>query len=156
EWRERAMKALSSVGMERFADHYPAQLSVGMRQRVNVARGMSAGTDILLMDEPVAALDEQSRLVLRGDLSGLLAQTTETIVVVTHGLAEAVSRWAGIVWTTAGRGQIKAIMAVGEPHPRVPDFMLTQRFSELRNLCYASLRDEIRESMTREGGQGEA
>src|SRR5262249_46278188 len=64
EWRDRASAALKSVGMESFIDHYPNQLSIGMRQRVNLARGIASGTEILLMDEPFAALDEQTRMVL--------------------------------------------------------------------------------------------
>ena len=65
----RAIAALETVGMAGFAQHYPTQLSVGMRQRVNMARGICVGTDILLMDEPFAALDEQTRMVLGEDLS---------------------------------------------------------------------------------------
>ena len=63
-WRERAMTALSSVGMEQFANFYPGQLSIGMKQRINLARGMRLETGIVLMDEPFAALDEQTRLGL--------------------------------------------------------------------------------------------
>jgi NitT/TauT family transport system ATP-binding protein len=150
QWRERTMKALASVGMDSFADHYPSQLSVGMRQRVNVARGMSAGTDILLMDEPFAALDEQSRMVLGEDLSGLLAATGKTIVFVTHSLAEAVFLSDRIALMTARPGHIKTTIPVDESHPRSPEFMLRPRFSELRNACYASLRAEIRQAMTEE------
>ena len=65
------MAALRAVGMASFARHYPDQLSVGMRQRVNMARGICVETDILLMDEPFAALDEQTRMVLGEDLSEL-------------------------------------------------------------------------------------
>jgi NitT/TauT family transport system ATP-binding protein len=147
EWRDRTMTALRSVGMEAFADHYPNQLSIGMRQRVNMARGIAGGSDILLMDEPFAALDEQTRMVLGEDLSVLLAKTGKTIVFVTHSLAEAVFLSDRIVVMTARPGRVKTIVSVDEPHPRSPDFMLQPRFSELRNTCYALLRDEIREAM---------
>jgi NitT/TauT family transport system ATP-binding protein len=144
EWNSRAMAALAGVGMAAFAQHYPAQLSVGMRQRVNVARGICVGTGILLMDEPFAALDEQTRMVLGEDLSILLAKTGKTIVFVTHSLAEAVFLSDRIAVMTARPGRIKAIVDVNEPHPRSPDFMLEPRFSDLRNQLYAMLRDEIR------------
>lgn len=144
EWDDRAMAALRAVGMASFARHYPEQLSVGMRQRVNMARGICVGTDILLMDEPFAALDEQTRMVLGEDLSQLLAATGKTIVFVTHSLAEAVFLSDRIAVMTARPGKIKTIIDVGEQHPRSPDFMLETRFSELRNECYALLRDEIR------------
>ncbi len=147
EWDDRAMAALSAVGMASFARHYPGQLSVGMRQRVNMARGICVKTSILLMDEPFAALDEQTRMVLGEDLSILLAKTAKTIVFVTHSLAEAVFLSDRIVVMTARPGRIKTIINVSEPHPRSPEFMLEPRFSELRNECYALLRDEIRQTM---------
>jgi NitT/TauT family transport system ATP-binding protein len=148
-WRERAMQALSAVGMEQFANHYPKQLSVGMKQRINLARGMCLGTDILLLDEPFAALDEQTRMVLGEDLSILLARTGKTIVFVTHSLAEAVFLADRIVIMTARPGKVKAEIAVPEPHPRSPDFMLTSEFGTIRNDLYALLRDEIRATVAR-------
>ena len=147
EWRDRTMKALKSVRMETFADHFPNQLSIGMRQRVNVARGISSETDILLMDEPFAALDEQTRMLLGEDLSVLLSETKKTIVFVTHSLAEAVFLSDRIALMTARPGRIKRIIDIGEPHPRPPAFMLEPKFSEWRNECYASLHDEIRQAM---------
>jgi NitT/TauT family transport system ATP-binding protein len=147
EWNSRAMAALETVGMASFAQHYPVQLSVGMRQRVNVARGICVGTGILLMDEPFAALDEQTRMVLGEDLSILLAKTGKTIVFVTHSLAEAVFLSDRIAVMTARPGRIKTIVDVNEAHPRSPDFMLEPRFSDLRNELYAMLRDEIRLAM---------
>lgn len=146
-WRERAMNALSSVGMEQFASHYPNQLSVGMKQRINVARGICLGTDILLLDEPFAALDEQTRMVLGEDLSVLLARTGKTIMFVTHSLSEAVFLADRIVVMTARPGRIKANIAVPEPHPRSPDFMLAPEFGTIRNELYAILRDEIRQTV---------
>jgi NitT/TauT family transport system ATP-binding protein len=148
EWRSRTMAALKPVGMDAFIDHYPGQLSVGMRQRANVARGIASGSDVLLMDEPFAALDEQTRMVLGEDLSVLLAATGKTIVFVTHSLAEAVFLSDRIVLMTARPGRIKSIIAIDEPHPRLPEFMLQPRFSEWRNQCYASLREDIRQALT--------
>jgi NitT/TauT family transport system ATP-binding protein len=143
----RAMAALDTVGMGEFARHFPTQLSVGMRQRVNMARSICVGTDILLMDEPFAALDEQTRMVLGEDLSILLAKTGRTIVFVTHSLAEAVFLSDRIAVMTARPGRIKTILAVKEAHPRSPNFMLEPRFSDLRNELYTLLRDEIRLTM---------
>jgi NitT/TauT family transport system ATP-binding protein len=147
DWKDRAMNALSSVGMEQFAEHYPGQLSIGMKQRINVARGICLGTDILLMDEPFAALDEQTRMVLGEDLSVLLARTGKTILFVTHSLSEAVFLADRIVVMTARPGRIKAGITVPEPHPRSPDFMLAPEFGTIRNELYATLRDEIRQTV---------
>jgi NitT/TauT family transport system ATP-binding protein len=152
EWKDRTHAALDAVGMLTFIDHFPNQLSVGMRQRVNLARGIALKTDIILMDEPFAALDEQTRMVLGEDLSELLAATKKTIVFVTHSLAEAVFLSDRIAVMTARPGRIKTIIEVNEPHPRSPDFMLEPRFSTLRNELYALLRDEIRQAIATTGG----
>jgi NitT/TauT family transport system ATP-binding protein len=148
EQREvRARAALEAVDMTEFAGYYPHQLSVGMKQRVAMARGLSLRTDIVLMDEPFAALDEQTRMVLGEDLSGLLEQTCKTIVFVTHSLAEAVFLSDRIFVFTARPARVKSIITVEEPHPRRPDFMTSDKFNELRNRLYGLLRDEIRQSV---------
>ncbi len=148
-WRDRVMQALSAVGMEQFANHYPKQLSGGMKQRINLARGLCVGTEVLLLDEPFAALDEQTRMVLGEDLSMLLARTGKTIVFVTHSLAEAVFLADRIVVMTARPGRIMDSINVPQPHPRSPDFMLTSEFGAIRNNLYALLRDEIRATVAR-------
>ena len=147
EWKSRTAEALAAVGMQAFAAHYPKQLSVGMRQRINLARGIAAGTDFLLMDEPFAALDEQSRMVLGEDLSALLSRTGKTILFVTHSIAEAVFLSDRIFLMSSRPGRIKSVIALEEPHPRPPSFMLQPRFADLRNQCYSLLRDEIRSAM---------
>jgi NitT/TauT family transport system ATP-binding protein len=90
EHEARAKQSLEAVGLIDFAHHYPSQLSGGMRQRAALARALSLKTDILLMDEPFGALDEQTRMILGEDLSVLLSQTEKTIIFVTHSLGEAV------------------------------------------------------------------
>lgn len=92
-------------------------------------------------------------MVLGEDLSELLAKTGKTIVFVTHSLAEAVFLSDRIFVMTARPGRIKSIMEVGEPHPRSPDFMLTPKFSQLRNDLYAMLRDEVRAAIAIERGE---
>jgi NitT/TauT family transport system ATP-binding protein len=146
-WRDRAMQSLTAVGMEQFASHYPKQLSVGMKQRINLARGICVGSEVMLLDEPFAALDEQTRMVLGEDLSILLARWGKTIVFVTHSLAEAVFLADRIVVMTARPGKVKASIQVGEPHPRSPDFMLTDAFQDIRKELYGLLRDEIRQTV---------
>jgi NitT/TauT family transport system ATP-binding protein len=148
-WRDRAMHALSAVDMTQFANHYPKQLSGGMKQRINLARGLCVDTKVLLLDEPFAALDEQTRMVLGEDLSILLARTGKTIVFVTHSLAEAVFLADRIVVMTARPGKVKAQIPVPYPHPRSPDFMLAPEFGEIRNELYAILRDEVRATVAR-------
>jgi NitT/TauT family transport system ATP-binding protein len=150
----RAHKSLEAVGLAEFADHYPAQLSGGMRQRAALARALALQTDILLMDEPFGALDEQTRMILGEDLSVLLARTEKTIVFVTHSLGEAVFLADSVAVFSARPGTVKKIIRIDEPHPRNPAFVTSEKFTVLRNELYALLHDEIREAVASEGPRG--
>ena len=147
EQQDRALAALQTVGLADFASHYPSQLSGGMKQRVALARALSLQTDILLMDEPFGALDEQTRMVLGEDLSGLLSRANKTIVFVTHSLGEAVFLADRVFVFTARPGAIKAILEIEEPHPRKPSFITSGKYNELRTELYSLLHEEIRKSM---------
>jgi len=150
---ERAGRALEAVGLGEFAQHYPAQLSGGMRQRAALARALSLETPILLMDEPFGALDEQTRMILGEDLSVLLARSGRTIVFVTHSLGEAVFLADRVAVFSARPGTVKQVIAVDEPHPRKPEFVTSTKFTALRNQLYGLLHDEIRKAVL---GLGEA
>lgn len=143
----RARQSLQAVGLADFADHYPGQLSGGMRQRAALARALSLDTPVLLMDEPFGALDEQTRMVLGEDLSVLLSRTAKTIVFVTHSLGEAVFLADRVAVFSARPGRIKEVIAVEEPHPRRPDFITAPKFTTLRNRLYELLHDEIRKTV---------
>jgi NitT/TauT family transport system ATP-binding protein len=147
EYETRAQKSLEAVGLADFAHHYPGQLSGGMRQRAALARALSLETGILLMDEPFGALDEQTRMILGEDLSVLLARTEKTIVFVTHSLGEAVFLADRVAVFSARPGTVKKIIRVDEPHPRKPDFVTSEKFTQLRNELYALLHDEIRKTV---------
>src|SRR6516164_9514395 len=144
----RAKKSLEAVGLAEFANHYPAQLSGGMRQRAALARALSLQTDILLMDEPFGALDEQTRMVLGEDLSVLLSRTEKTIVFVTHSLGEAVFLADRVAVFSARPGTIKEIIEVDEPHPRKTDFITSEKFTRIRNQLYSLLHEEIRKAVS--------
>jgi NitT/TauT family transport system ATP-binding protein len=148
EREERAKRCLDAVGLADFADYYPGQLSGGMRQRAALARALSLETDILLMDEPFGALDEQTRMVLGEDLSVLLSRTDKTIVFVTHSLGEAVFLADRVAVFSARPGTIKEIIEVDEPHPRKPDFITSEKFTRIRNQLYSLLHDEIRKAVS--------
>ena len=144
---DRAIQALETVGLVDFANHFPGQLSGGMKQRVALARALSFRTEILLMDEPFAALDEQTRMILGEDLSALLSTTNKTIVFVTHSLSEAVFLADRVSVFSARPGTIKTTVDVEEEHPRSPKFMTSEKFFALRNELYALLHDEIRKTV---------
>jgi NitT/TauT family transport system ATP-binding protein len=147
ERQERAAEAIEAVGLTDFADSYPHQLSGGMKQRASLARALSLRTDILLMDEPFAALDEQTRTYLGEELSVLLATTNKTIVLVTHSLSEAVFLADRVVVMTARPAEIKATIEVAASHPREPKFTTSPEFARLRNELYALLRGEIEKTV---------
>jgi len=148
ERETRAWAAIEAVGLKDFAQHYPGQLSGGMRQRAALARALSLETGILLMDEPFGALDEQTRMILGEDLSVLLSRTDKTIVFVTHSLGEGLILTDRIAVFSARRGTIKEIIQVDEPHPRKPDFITSEKFTRVRNQLYALLHDEIRKAVS--------
>jgi ABC-type nitrate/sulfonate/bicarbonate transport system ATPase subunit len=150
----RARDSLKAVGLSDFADHYPAQLSGGMKQRAQLARALGLRTEILLMDEPFAALDEQTRMVLGEDLSVLLAKTGKTIIFVTHSLVEAVFLADRVAVLTARPGKVKKIINVDEGHPRKSAFMTSPKLGALRNELYDLLHDEIRRTMSLQGDAG--
>jgi ABC-type nitrate/sulfonate/bicarbonate transport system ATPase subunit len=156
EQEKRARHSLAAVGLADFSDHYPGQLSGGMRQRAALARALSLETGILLMDEPFGALDEQTRMVLGEDLSVLLARTEKTIVFVTHSLGEAVFLADRVAVFSARPGTIKEIIDIDEPHPRRPEFITSGKFTAIRNKLYGLLHDEIRKAVSESAGAGRA
>ncbi len=144
--QERAARYLEMVGLSAFAENYPRELSGGMKQRVAIARALSLEPEILLLDEPFGAVDEQTRMSLGIQLSHILAQTRKTIFFVTHSLAEAIFLADRVAVMTGRPGRIKDIIVVDLPHPREPEVMTTDRFNQMRNRLFESLREEILKS----------
>lgn len=144
ERRERAMRQVDRVGLTRFRDAYPHQLSEGMRQRVSIARALAVDPDVLLMDEPFANLDEQNRLLLQDELLQLWQASRKTVLFVTHSLDEALRLADRVLVMTAGPGRIKAEVAVPFPRPR--DFRAIRRepgYGELSAWLWEELREEV-------------
>ncbi|MDB5644143.1 MAG: sulfate transporter ATP-binding protein, partial [Hyphomicrobiales bacterium] len=106
------------------------------------------------MDEPFGALDEQTRMVLGEDLSELLSRTRKTIIFVTHSLGEAVFLADRVAVFSARPGRIKEVICVNEPHPRRPNFITSDKFTELRNRLYGLLHDEIRKTIDQSARAG--
>lgn len=112
ERKEMAEYYLDLVGLKRFADRYPHELSGGMKQRVAIARSLAFNPDVLLMDEPFAALDAQTRETLQTELLRIWQKTKKTIIFVTHGIDEAVYLGERVVVLTANPGTVKKIVEV--------------------------------------------
>jgi NitT/TauT family transport system ATP-binding protein len=147
ERRVRATKYLDMVGLRDFAHYYPRQLSGGMSQRVALCRALALETDIILMDEPFGALDEQSRIILGDELVDIWRKVRRTVVFVTHSLTEAVYLGDRIAVFTAQPGRIKAEIRNDLPRPRTiggPEFnrMVDTLWGHLKEESLASLRRE--------------
>jgi NitT/TauT family transport system ATP-binding protein len=121
ERKERASKYIDLVGLKGFEDYYPYQISGGMQQRVNVARALTLDPEVLLMDEPFGALDEQTRLSMGEDVIRIWRETGKTIVFVTHSLVEASFLSEEIAVFSSRPSRIQEILKVSAPRPRNPD-----------------------------------
>jgi NitT/TauT family transport system ATP-binding protein len=143
ERRAKAREILEEVGLGEFLHHYPRQLSGGMQQRVNLARALVNRPHILLMDEPFASLDAQTRLQMQELLLALWKDLGTTVLFVTHDVDEALFLSGRVLIVSRRPGRIKADISVDLPRPRTPDALTTARFMELKKRCLASLREEV-------------
>jgi len=145
ERRRIAQEFLGLVGLHGFEDRHPHELSGGMRQRVSIARALALDPKILLMDEPFANLDAQTKLLMEEELLAIWERTRKTIVFVTHDLAEAIALADRVVVFTARPGRVKAVVAVDLPRPRdVVGVRATPGFARLHEEVWTLLRDEVR------------
>jgi NitT/TauT family transport system ATP-binding protein len=125
----RVRQALKMVGLERFEDNLPRQLSGGMQMRVSIARGLVTEPTLLLMDEPFGALDEITRNRLDSDLLDLWQANGLTVIFVTHSITEAVYLSNRVIVMAARPGRIVEEVVIDEPYPRTADFRVSQRFA---------------------------
>jgi NitT/TauT family transport system ATP-binding protein len=146
ERRERARSFIDRVGLSAFASSYPHELSVGMRQRVGIARAFVSGRPILLMDEPFGALDAQTKIVLQEELLRLWRDDRKVVVFVTHDIEEAV-RLGDRVLVMSGRpGTIREEIVV--PHARPRDLARRQAgVAELADRIWTLLEEEVRSGL---------
>ena len=144
---DRAQAMLAAVGLSGFARHLPRQLSGGMRQRVALARALILERPIMLMDEPFAALDAQTKIVMQEELLRIFDQTHKTIVFVTHAIDEAILLGDEVVVMTARPGRIKEVMPVDLPRPRSIDMVDTPAFGALFKHAFHLIREEVNRAM---------
>jgi NitT/TauT family transport system ATP-binding protein len=144
---EKARAMIASVGLRGFERHRPAQLSGGMRQRVALARALVMERPILLMDEPFAALDAQTKIVMQEELIRIYERSKKTILFVTHAIDEAILLGDEIVVMTARPGRIKDVIPVDLPRPRTQEMVNTPEFGRLYDRVLHLIREEVLNAM---------
>jgi NitT/TauT family transport system ATP-binding protein len=137
-------KFLALTGLERFADAYPHQLSGGMKQRASVARAFANDPEVLLMDEPFAALDEQNKILLQEELLRIWGGNRKTVLFITHSIDEALVLSDRVIVMSARPGRIKADLPVEFPRPRaVFDLKGDPGYARLSREIWLMLREEV-------------
>jgi NitT/TauT family transport system ATP-binding protein len=143
ERTDKAKYLLGLFGLAAFGDRYPNQLSGGMQQRVAIARALASDPEVLLMDEPFAALDAQTRELLQAELLRIWEKTNTTVLFVTHAIDEAVYLADRVVVMTARPGVIKEIVDIDLPRPRAANIRSAPEFNAHRRLAWEALADEV-------------
>jgi NitT/TauT family transport system ATP-binding protein len=144
EIKDAVARYLDRTGLARFAELYPHQLSGGMRQRVSIARAFANDPEVLLMDEPFSALDEQNRTILQQELLRIWEEDKKTVVFITHSVDEAVTMGDKIMVMTASPGRSKSIIDVDLPRPRnVLELRNDRRYGEIVYGIWGHLKDEV-------------
>ncbi|ODU07022.1 MAG: mannosyltransferase [Pseudonocardia sp. SCN 72-86] len=152
EVRETVGHYLDKTGLTRFAKAYPHQLSGGMRQRVSIARAFANDPDVLLMDEPFSALDEQNKTILQEELLRIWEETRKTVVFITHSVDEAVTLGDQVLVMTARPGRAKALVDVAFPRPRgVLALRAEPAYGELVFHIWDLLKSEVQQTLEPSG-----
>lgn len=138
---------LERVGLRKFAGYYPHQISGGMKQRVSIVRALANDPEVLLMDEPLGALDAQTRIVLQDELLRIWEETRKTVVYITHSLDEAILLSDRVILMTAHPGRHLATFEIDIARPRAVETMNTPRFAELRSAIWDLLGKEVARAM---------
>ena len=145
--REQCEEIIDLVGLAGFEDSYPGELSGGMRQRVAIARTLVMNPDIMLMDEPFGALDEQTRLILGEELLRICRETNQTTLFITHSLTEAVHLSDRVLVMSARPGTVKDLFEIDIERPRDADVVTTDKFNQLVDQIWETLRAEAQKGL---------
>ena len=142
-----ATEVIEKVGLKRFAKNYPHELSVGMKQRVGIARAIVNDPEILLMDEPFGSLDAQTRRILQDELLKIWSQYQKPIIYVTHDIEEAVLLGDRVIVLTSSPGRIKTEVDIDLPRPRDTEVMDSEAFVKIKMKIWLLIKDEVRKTI---------
>lgn len=145
EAEEIAMRYIKMVQLEDFANHYPKELSGGMKQRVAIARAYAVNPSVLLMDEPFGALDAQTRTQLQTELLETWEKEQKTCFFITHDVEEAIILAQKVIIMSARPGRIKEIVDINIPYPRTQETKMAPEFLELKNHIWGEVYQEYLE-----------
>lgn len=146
---ERSLEFLKRVGLAPYAMRNPHELSVGMRQRIAIARAFVNNPTILLMDEPFGSLDAQTRLILQDELIKIWSENKKTVIFVTHDIDEAILLGDRVLVMTSEPGRVREIFTVGIARPRDLQIESTHEFTDMKLMIWNCIRSEVERSMTR-------
>jgi len=148
---EASMEFIEKAGLAEFTKNFPHELSVGMKQRVGLARAFVNNPQILLMDEPFGSLDAQMKLILQKELLKIWADCQKNVIYVTHDMEEAILLGDRVIVLTSSPGRIKKEIQVNLRRPRSLDLEGTEEFTVLKTQIWNIIEDEVQRSIAQEG-----
>ncbi|HEV8020612.1 MAG TPA: ABC transporter ATP-binding protein [Candidatus Lustribacter sp.] len=148
--REHLRDLLELVGLKGFEKYYPRQLSGGMRQRVNLARALAVHPEVLLMDEPFAALDAQTREIMQTELLRIWSSARSTVLFITHQIDEAVFLSDRVLVFGRRPGRVQEVIRIDLPRPREPAMKRTAQFTEYVGRIWSLIESDVRQSVMEE------
>jgi len=147
ERRRQAQRFIAMAGLEGFEKAYPGELSGGMQQRVALCRALANQPEVLLCDEPFAALDAMTRQVMQQELLRIVGASGQTVLFITHSIDEALILSDRVVVMSARPGRVKAVYPVDLPHPRQVEVQLTEQYLQLKRNIWGLVEEEVAASL---------
>ena len=140
---EQAQRWIDLVGLKGFEDAYPGELSGGMQQRVALSRALANEPEVLLCDEPFAALDAMTRQIMQQELLKIVQDSQKTVLFITHSIDEALVLSDRLIVMSARPGRVKAVYENDLPRPRQLDIQITSHYLELKREVWGLVQEEV-------------
>lgn len=145
--KERALNFIKLVGLAGFEDHFPHELSGGMQQRCNLARALTVDPEILIMDEPFAALDAQTREIMQMELLRIWREARKTVLFITHQINESIYLADRVIIFCSRPGKVKDVVKIDLPRPRGLGVKRSPKFLEYEDYVWNQIEEEVKKTM---------